>query len=75
LWASQGGHRLDQHLQHVVGPETDLASGQANDAGITRPKHLDPGPAPQSEFCKLMDVIRVAENASDAGAMADRQVF
>jgi hypothetical protein len=61
--------RLDQHVEQVVGAEADFVSGQPNDARIARAKHLDRGPAAQSELFEPVDVIGRADNLDDPGTM------
>ena len=50
-------------------------AGQPQDARIAGPEHLDLRSAAQSELFELVDVVGMAEDPGDAGAMAGREVF
>ena len=43
-------YRYDGNAQSVVGPETNLVPGHANDARISRAEHFNAGSAPQTKF-------------------------
>ena len=62
-------------MQCVVGTKAYLMAGQANDAWIAPPKHLNLRSATQPELFELVDMIGMAKNACDPGTMPYGQVF
>ena len=70
----QKGVRLDEHLQQIGSSEADLARGHAEDARIARPKHLDPGAAPQAEFFQPVHVVGLSGNPAYTSRLTGRQI-
>jgi hypothetical protein len=49
-------------VEPIVAAKTNLMPGQANDARIAGPKHLDFRPTAEPKLLKSMNVIGMAEN-------------
>ena len=73
--AGCGLHRLDHHPQSVVSPETYLAAGQADDAWIAGPEHLELRAAAQTELFEPMNVIGRSDDLGDPGAVLNGKLL
>lgn len=57
-------------MDPIVGPKAELGTGQAEDARIAGPEHLDPCSAAQSELLQPVHVIGPAEDAAYHGRLS-----
>jgi hypothetical protein len=68
------GEGRNQHVEHRVGPEADLAAGQPDDAGVSGPEHLDANAVAEAELAEALDVVGVAGDAVDLGGLPGLQL-
>ncbi len=67
--------RIHQDLQRAIAPQTELASGNAEDARIAGPEHLDLGAADEPKFFQAMGPLGIAYDAADDGRSSGRELM
>ena len=67
-------NRFNQHVQHVIGPQTDFIACQTNNAWISRPKHLDTQPVAQADLFQPVYVVGISSDATNEGGLSGGQL-
>jgi hypothetical protein len=67
--------RLDKDVQQIIGPQAELVSGDAQDAGRASAEHLDSRSAADAEFLQAMNVVGTAEDAENGRRMTGGQIL
>ncbi len=67
--------RLHQDAKQLIRSQTEFIAADPENAGITGPKHLDPGARTDAELFQTMNVVRLTKDAQDGSRLAGGQIL